>query len=68
VAAVKLGVRQSGGGHGYHEQFSELCRHQIPNMKKVKNPRTYSIFESLMNFKWDLNLLKKSDKFSKIPS
>jgi hypothetical protein len=50
---------------GYDEQFSQLCRYQIPNTKIFKNPETYSIFESLMNFKRDLNLLKKSDKFSK---
>jgi hypothetical protein len=28
----------------------------------------YEQFESLMNFKRDLNLLEKSDKFSKFPS
>jgi hypothetical protein len=52
---------------GYREQFSQLCRHPIPNIKRVKNPGTDSIFESLMNFKRDLNLLEKSEKFSKIP-
>jgi hypothetical protein len=53
---------------GYHEQISQLCRHQIPNTKRVKNPGTDLIFEFLMNSKMNLNLLKKSDKFSKIPS
>jgi hypothetical protein len=53
---------------GYYEQFSELCRHPILNGIRVKNPGTDSSFESLMNFKRDLNLLEKSDKFSKIPS
>jgi hypothetical protein len=53
---------------GYYEQFSELCRHPILNGIRVKNPGTDSTFESLMNFKRDLNLLEKSDKFSKIPS
>jgi hypothetical protein len=48
--------------------FSQLCRHPILNIIIVKNPRTDSTFESLMNFKRDLNLLEKSDKFSKIPS
>jgi hypothetical protein len=52
----------------YSEQLSQLCRLQIPNTNKVKNPRTDSIFESLMNFKKDSNLLEKSDKFPKIPS
>jgi hypothetical protein len=45
-----------------------LCRLQIPNRNKVKNPVTDSVFESLMNFKRDSNLREKSDKFSKIPS
>jgi hypothetical protein len=53
---------------GYHEQFYQLYGHQIPNIKRFKNPGTDSIFESLINFKRDLNLLEKSDKFSKIPS
>jgi hypothetical protein len=58
-----FGPRQSQG------RFSQLCRLQIPNRNEVKkNPRTYSIFESLMNFKRDSNLLEKSNKFSKIPS
>jgi hypothetical protein len=48
---------------GYHEQFSQLFQH-----KRFKNPGTNSIFESLMNFKRDLNILQKSGKFSKIPS
>ena len=34
----------------------------------VKNPGTDSIFEFLMDFKRDLNLLEKSDKFSKFHS
>jgi hypothetical protein len=34
----------------------------------VKNPGTGSIFESLMNFKRDLTLLEKIDKFPKNPS
>jgi hypothetical protein len=40
----------------------------MSNTKRFKNPATDLIYESLMNFKRDLNLLKKSDKFSKIPS
>jgi hypothetical protein len=35
---------------------------------RVKNPGTDSTFESLKNFKRDLNLLEKFEKFSKIPS
>jgi hypothetical protein len=53
---------------GYYEQFSQLCRHPILNRIRVKNPGTDSTFEFLMNFKRHLNLLEKSDKFSKIPS
>jgi hypothetical protein len=52
----------------HYEQFSPLCRHPILNRNRVKNYGTDSTFESLMNFKRDLNLLEKSDKFSKIPS
>jgi hypothetical protein len=52
---------------GNYEQFSQLCQHLILNRIRVKNPGTDSTFESLMNFKMYLNLLKKSDKFSKIP-
>jgi hypothetical protein len=51
---------------GYFEQFSKLCRHQIPNINRAKNPGTDSTFESLMNFKRDLILPEKSDKFPKI--
>jgi hypothetical protein len=36
---------------GYCEQLSQLCRFQIPNRNNVKIVRTYSIFESSMNFK-----------------
>jgi hypothetical protein len=53
---------------GYYEQFSKLCRHPILNEIRVKNRGTDSTFEYLMNFTGDLNLLEKSDKFSKIPS
>jgi hypothetical protein len=53
---------------GHYEQFCQLCRHPIMNRIRVKNPGTDSTFESLINFKRDLNLLEKSDKFSKIPS
>jgi hypothetical protein len=53
---------------GYCEEFPKLWRHPILNIIRVKNPGTDSIFEFLMNFKRDLNLLEKSDKFSKIPS
>jgi hypothetical protein len=53
---------------GYCEQFSQLCRHTIPNINRDKNPGPDSTFESLMNFKRDSNLLKKSNKFFKIPS
>jgi hypothetical protein len=42
----------------HYEQFSQLCRHLILNRIRVKNPRTDSTFESLKNFKRDLNLLK----------
>jgi hypothetical protein len=52
----------------HYKQFSLLCRDPILNIVRVKNPRIDSTFESLMNFKRDLNLLEKSDKFSKIPS
>jgi hypothetical protein len=37
-------------------------------MSRAKNPGPDSIFEYLMNFKRDLNLLEKSGKFSKILS
>jgi hypothetical protein len=53
---------------GYCEQFSQLCQHPIPNINRAKNPGSDSIFESLMNFKRDLNLPEKSDQFSKILS
>jgi hypothetical protein len=53
---------------GHYEQFPQLCRHLINNRIRGKNPGTDLAFESLMNFKMDLNLLEKSDKFSKIPS
>jgi hypothetical protein len=46
----------------------DWCSHPILNRIRVKNPGTDSTFESLLNLKKDLNLLKKSDKFSKIPS
>jgi hypothetical protein len=52
----------------YFEQFSQLCRHAIPNINRAKNPRLDSTFEFLMNFKRDSNLLQISRKFSKIPS
>jgi hypothetical protein len=45
-----------------------LCEPEISNKNKVKNPGIDSIFESLMNFKRDSNLLEKSDKFFQIPS
>jgi hypothetical protein len=53
---------------GHDKQYSQLCRHPIPNAIRVKNARTNLTFESLMNFKMDLNLLEKSDKFYKILS
>jgi hypothetical protein len=53
---------------GHFEQFSQLCQWPMLNRIRVKNPRTDSTFGSLMNFKRDLNLLEKYDKFSKIPS
>jgi hypothetical protein len=40
---------------GYCEQFSQLCRHPIPNRNRAKNPETDSTFESLMNFKKGFN-------------
>jgi hypothetical protein len=52
----------------YWEQLSQLCRLQIPNIKKVKNPVIDLVFEYLMNFKRDSTLWEKSDKLSKIPS
>jgi hypothetical protein len=53
---------------GYCEQFSQLCRHRVLTRIRVKNPGTDSTFESLMNFKRNLNLVQKSNKFSTIPS
>jgi hypothetical protein len=53
---------------GYYEQFYQLFQHPILKRIRVKNPRTESTFESLMNFKRDLNLLEKSGKFPKILS
>jgi hypothetical protein len=44
------------------------CRHPILITIRVKHLGTNLTFESLMNFKIDLNVLEKSDKFSKIPS
>jgi hypothetical protein len=41
---------------GYYEQFCQLCRHPVPNINRAKNPRPDLTFESLMNFKRDLNL------------
>jgi hypothetical protein len=42
----------------YFEQLSQLFWLQIPNRDKVKNPGIDSIFESLMNFRRDSNLLE----------
>jgi hypothetical protein len=53
---------------GYYEHFSQLCRHPAPKRNRAKNPGTDSTFESLMNFKSNLILPEKSDKFPKIPS
>jgi hypothetical protein len=53
---------------GNYEQFSQLCQHPNLHRIRVKNPRTDSPFESLMNLKRGLILLEKSDKFSKNPS
>jgi hypothetical protein len=53
---------------GYYQQSYKLCGNPIPNINGGKNPRPDSIFESLMNFKRDLNLLEKSSKFFKILS
>jgi hypothetical protein len=53
---------------GYYEQYSQMCRHPIPNRIRAKNPGTDSTFESLMNFKRDLTLLEIFDKFPKKPS
>jgi hypothetical protein len=52
----------------YYEQFSQLLGHEIPNINRVKNPRTDATFQFFMNFKMVLNLLEKSNKLSKIPS
>jgi hypothetical protein len=46
------------GRLGYYERFPKLCRHPIPNRSRVKSPGTDSTFESLLNFKRGLNLLK----------
>jgi hypothetical protein len=54
--------------HLYWKQLAQLCRLQIPNRNKVKNPVTDLVFESSMNFKRDSNLREKSNRFSKIPS
>jgi hypothetical protein len=51
-----------------YEQCSQLCQHPIRNRIRVKNLGTYLTFESLMNFKRDLNHREKSGKFSKILS
>jgi hypothetical protein len=53
---------------GYLKQFYQLCRYPIPNRIIAKNPGIDLTFESLMNFKSDLTLLEKSDKFAKNPS
>jgi hypothetical protein len=58
----------SFGRLGYYEQFSKLCQHPITNITIDENPGSDSTFESLMNFKMGLNLLKKSSKFPKILS
>jgi hypothetical protein len=50
----------------YDEQFSQLCRHPVLNINRAKNPGPNLTFDSLMNFKRDLNLSEKSGKFSKI--
>jgi hypothetical protein len=53
-------------GLGYYEQFSQLYGHPILNINRAKNPASDSTFESLMNFKRDLNLpenLVNSPKF-----
>jgi hypothetical protein len=55
-------------GLGYYKHFSQLCQYPISNINRAKNPGSDSIFESLMNFKRDLNLPEKSGKFSKILS
>jgi hypothetical protein len=47
--------------------FLSYAKIKFPT-ERVKNPGTDSIFESLMNFKRDLDLLEKTNKFSKIPS
>jgi hypothetical protein len=53
---------------GYYEQFFQLCRHPIPNIIRAKNSGPDLTFETLMDFKRDLNLPEKSGKFSKILS
>jgi hypothetical protein len=58
----------SCGYLGYYEQFSQLCRHPILNINRAKNLGPDLTFESLINFKRDLQLPKKSGKFSKIHS
>jgi hypothetical protein len=40
----------------------------MPNTNGDKNPEIDSTFESLINFKRDLILPEKSDKFPKYPS
>jgi hypothetical protein len=53
---------------GYYEQFSQLCRHPIPNIIRAKNSGPDLTFEILMNLKRELNIPKKYGKFSKILS
>jgi hypothetical protein len=47
--------------------FLNCSNIQFPT-ERDKNPGTDSTFEALMNFKRDLILLEKSDKFPKNPS
>jgi hypothetical protein len=53
---------------GIMNNFLNCADIQFSIELELKNPGIDSTFESLMNFKRDLNLLEKSDKFSKIPS
>jgi hypothetical protein len=45
-----------------------LYLHPIPNRIRAKNPGTDSTFEHLINFKRDLTLPEKFDKFPRNPS
>jgi hypothetical protein len=51
---------------GYYEHFYQLCRHPIPNINRDKYPGPDSTFESLKNFKRDLNHLENMVNSTKL--